>query len=338
MSSGTIYTRVYSKRNAAQLISAKGPQGTLSHPQLLHEFRNHANKWNQEATALVSVSRRIIDTVNRAVHKHFIDDEPPEDIWIVFIKPKVTENESPPRIHAASDLAEQCGLSEPNKFLYEMVFEWSIPDTFVMHQVSLQTLMSRGLLRDYPFGNGLYTTAELRCLIAEDFRQSDAVNLGLYLGFFAQKFGARAPIRWLPEQLFRDCMRMTDEVDFDCWITQHTIDEVLTDWWLIHCDFISDYEEFEDWKEIMKDCINEGVIEFGEEWDDAEEDDLEMIIARDKLEARNRGIKAQIEEYANIGMQYRPNSGPVTGGYRDTTESDTADSSRSTHQTLLKNS
>lgn len=298
MSSDTIYTRVYSKRNAAQLISAKGPQGTLSHSHLLHEFRNHANKWNQEATALVSVSRRIIDTVNRALHKHFTDHEPPEDIWIAFINPKVTGNESPPRIHAASDLAEQCGLSEPNKFLYEMVFEWSIPDTFVMHQVSLHTLMSRGLLQDYLFRDGLYTTGELRCLIAEKFRQSHPMDIGYYLAFFTKMFGARAPLRWLPEQLFRDCMRMTDEVDFDCWITQSTIDEVLLDGWLISSNFEYDYEEFEEWKKIMTDRIVESVTDFGLEWNGADEDDMEMIIARDELEAKHREIEAQIEKYA----------------------------------------
>jgi hypothetical protein len=40
-------------------------------------------------------------------------------------------------------LAEKCGDPEPNKFSHEVVFEWAIPEKYVVHKVSLQTLMKR---------------------------------------------------------------------------------------------------------------------------------------------------------------------------------------------------
>jgi hypothetical protein len=144
MAQGKIYTRVYSNTSPRQLVSGKGAKGSsLSRTQLRNEFRNHSVLRSQTPTALVSVSDRIIDTVKRAYEKHYIGNESPADIWIVFIKvPAATED---PKIHPAFKLAEECGLPEPNLRYHEFVFEWAIPDEYVLHKVSLQTLMDRGL-------------------------------------------------------------------------------------------------------------------------------------------------------------------------------------------------
>ena len=150
MANRTIYTRAYSKSSAGQFVSARGPKGdALSDTALVEEFRNHAKKRNLEPTALVSGSDRIVDTLKRAFDKHYGDDdrdrESAADIWIAFIEVPPTINETTTRIHSAKKLAEKCELSDPNKYSYEVVFEWAIPEKYVVHKVSLQTLMKREL-------------------------------------------------------------------------------------------------------------------------------------------------------------------------------------------------
>lgn len=81
MANRTIYTRAYSKSSAAQLVSAKGPIGDPSSATTLREeFRNHANPWNRQPTALVSGSDRIVDTLKRAFEKCYKDGEWPAAI------------------------------------------------------------------------------------------------------------------------------------------------------------------------------------------------------------------------------------------------------------------
>lgn len=146
MANRKIYTRVYSKGSAGQLASAKAPKGDpLSRTALCNEFRKHANRDNREPIALVSVSDRIVDTVKRAFEKHYKDGESLADIWITFIEVPAIIHGTPARIHATRSLAEERELPEPNVFYHEFVFEWAIPETYVLHTVSLQTLMNRGL-------------------------------------------------------------------------------------------------------------------------------------------------------------------------------------------------
>jgi hypothetical protein len=145
MASSRIYTRVYSNSSDGKLVSAKGPKvDALTDTALLEEFRNHAIKRNRKPTALVSGSDRIVDTLQRAFSKHN-DGEPPAEIWIAFIEVPSTTNQSLTRIHSAKELAERCGHPNPNLFYHEVVFEWAIPEDYVLHRVSLQTLLQRGI-------------------------------------------------------------------------------------------------------------------------------------------------------------------------------------------------
>ena len=146
MANRTIYTRAYSKSSVGQFVSAKAPKGDpLSYTALLKGFRNHAKKWNREPMALVSGSDRIVDTLKRAFDKHYEDGESSAEIWIVFIEVPPTINETATRIYSAKELAETCELPEPNLFSHEVVFEWAIPEKYVLYEVSLQSLMKRGL-------------------------------------------------------------------------------------------------------------------------------------------------------------------------------------------------
>ena len=118
MANRMIYTRAYSKSSVGQFASAKAPKGDpLSYTALLEEFRNHANKWNREPTALVSGSDRIVDTLKRAFDKHYEDGESSVEIWIAFIEVPPTINETATRIHSAKELAEKCELPEPQFIL-----------------------------------------------------------------------------------------------------------------------------------------------------------------------------------------------------------------------------
>ncbi|TLS25376.1 hypothetical protein PpBr36_06810 [Pyricularia pennisetigena] len=81
---------------------------------LIWDFENHSRQHNRLPTSLVSTSSRIIDTLQRAFNKHFKDEEPLSDIWILFIQvpPEVVQNEHNNQIRHAMRLAEDIGWPE----------------------------------------------------------------------------------------------------------------------------------------------------------------------------------------------------------------------------------
>lgn len=185
---------------------------------------------NREPTALVSVSECIVDTLQRAFDKHHRLGEPAADIWAVFVRLPagvvVTgdddhHNERPttivaPRIHPAESLAQDlCKLKHPSaqELGHEFVFEWAIPESYVLHKVSLETLIGRGFTWEILTGeqySGHFSTEELRCRLAEHFWLSrrHPWQLGVDLAAsFAIAFGGRAPLDWLGCQFFSDCLR-----------------------------------------------------------------------------------------------------------------------------------
>ncbi|KAL8882607.1 MAG: hypothetical protein Q9215_004064 [Flavoplaca cf. flavocitrina] len=299
MANRTIYTRVYSKSSVGQFVCAKAPKGDpLSDTALLEEFRNHANEDNREPTALVSGSDRIVDTLKRAFDKHYKKCESSAEIWIAFIEIPPTTNETATRIHSAKELAEKCELPEPNLLFHEVVFEWAIPDKYLLHEVSLQTLMKREL-QEHCFLQP--STAEARCYIARELQRHGPWEIGVTLGSFARKFGAGAPLNWVSHQLFHDCVwaKMMDDdtvrlnyehghteiVDFQFFCDlDDGIDTSLCDWWLSDIDFFLDYEEFKQWREVIEDSMTWDLIEFRETWHDVDYDGtIKELSAKEKL-------------------------------------------------------
>lgn len=301
----TIYTRAYSKSGARQFVSAKGPKGNpLSDTALAEEFQNHADKWNRKPTALVSGSDRIVDTLKRAFDKHYEDGESSADIWIAFIEVLPTVNETTTRIHSAKELAEKCELSDPNKFSHEVVFEWAVPEEYVLHKVSLRTLLERGLQEHYflqPSTPEVRSTKEVRYYTARDLQRHDPWEIGITLGVFAQKFGARAPLDWISHRLFRDCVRakiLNDDVVRLNYAHEHTgivdftffcdldngIETALYDWWLSNIDFFLDWEDFREWRDVTEDSMAWDLIEFWETWHDVDCDGtIKELSAKEKL-------------------------------------------------------
>jgi len=328
MANRTIYTRAYSKSSVGQFVSAKAPKGDpLSYTALLEEFRNHANIRNREPTALVSGSDRIVDTLKRAFDKHYKDGESSAEIWIAFIEVPSTINETAARIHSAKELAEKCELPEPNLFSHEVVFEWAIPEKYVLHEVSLQTLMKREL-QEYYFLRP--STAEVRDCTARELQRHGPWEIGVTLGFFARKFGVRAPLNWVSHQLFHDCVRAkivdddvvrlnyayghTEIVDFQFFCDlDDGIDTNLCDWWLSDIDLFLEYEEFKEWREVIEDSMTWDLIEFWETWHDVDYGGtIKELSAKEKLsydEEKNKLLvehekkKAVIEaEAVKIGL------------------------------------
>ena len=328
MSKQTIYTRAYSNSSAGRLVSAKASTGgPLSYTALLEEFRNHAEKWNPEPTALVSGSDRIVDTVKRAFDKHYKDGEPSAEIWIAFIKVPPTIDETTTRIHSAEDLAEKCELPRPSRFAHKVVFEWAIPEKYVLHVVSLQTLMKRKLQEDWFLQP---STAEGRCFIARELQGNSPWEIGVTLGFFARKFGARAPLNWVSHQLFHDCVLAkilhddvveltyvqgrTEIVDFQFFCDlDDGIDTSLCDWWLSDIGFFQNNERFKEWRELTEDSMTRDLFELWETWHDVDYDGtikelsvkekLSYDEQKSKLLAEHEKTKAAIEvEAVEIGL------------------------------------
>ena len=328
MANPTIYTRAYSKSSAGQFVAAKAPRGDpLSDTALFEEFQNHANKWNREPTALVSGSDRIVDTLKRAFNKHYKDGEPSADIWIAFIEVPPTINETTTRIHSAKELAQKCEFPEPNLFSHEVVFEWAIPKKYVLHEVSLRTLMRREL-QEHCFLQP--STGEVRRCTAREFHRQGPWEIGVALGFFARKFGARAPLNWILNQLFHDCVRarIVDDdlvrlhyahghieiVDFQFFRDlDDGIDTSLCDWWLSDIDFFLDCEEFKESRDMTEDSMTWDLIEFWETWHDVDRDgtikelsakeNLSYDMEKNKLLVEHEKKRAAIEaEAVKIGL------------------------------------
>ena len=333
MANRTIYTRAYSKSSVGRFVSAKGPKGDpLSSTALIEEFRNHAKKRNRKPTALVSASDRIVDTLKRAFDKHYGPGESSAEIWIAFIEVPPTINETATRIHSAKELAGKCKLPEPNSFYHEVVFEWAIPEKYVLHEVSLQTLMEREL-QEHCFlqPSTLETsTLEVQRYTAGELQRHGPWEIGVTLGFFARKFGARAPLNWVSHQLFHDCVPAeimdddvvrlkyahghTEIVDFQFFCDLNDgIDTSLCDWWLSDVDLFLDYEEFKEWREVTEDSMTWDLVEFWETWHDVDYDGtIEELSAKERLsydEEKNKLLighekkRVAIEaEAINIGL------------------------------------
>jgi hypothetical protein len=326
MANSTIYTRVYSDGSAGKLASGRGSAGDpLTHSQLLSEFEAHKELSNRIPTALVSVSDRIIDTLNRALTKYYHDDEHPSDIWVAFIEVPNPKPESV-RLHSARLLAEQCGEPNTERFSHEFLFEWAIPKEYRSHLVSLETLMGRwqgSLIMDHVriLEYSPSTTKALKNTIAEllgsvDDR-CDPWEIGEVLADFATTFGARAPLNWIVYRLFVDCVS-TDE--FDDYLIQlkfssdHSIiiDVVnleqgataILEEWSERIIFSTDHDNLKEWKDAVEGEIEWDVDMFMDTWCDMWEQFPESCDeAWNELSAKHGERRAAIErEAVRIGF------------------------------------
>ncbi|KAL8661500.1 MAG: hypothetical protein Q9168_008379 [Polycauliona sp. 1 TL-2023] len=272
MAGPPIYTRTYSASSAGQLAAAKTPRGgCLSQAAILEEFRLHSDKENRTPTAFVSASDRIVDSVKRAFDKHYRDGESQAEIWIAFIAIPSTINKTAPRVHSAKELAKKCHYAEYNSFHHEVVFEWAIPEKYVLHKISLETLIDRGLHKGHfrPLSDPeIYmSTKAIRSHIAIEMEKNNVWETGLNLGCFAQLFGARAPLEWIAHQLFYDCVKVViKEVDIFLCDLDDAIDTSLYEWWLSDIDFLRRFEDHDEERAMIEDSMTWDWADFWEVW------------------------------------------------------------------------
>ena len=256
---GRYFYRCYSHSSAGGLISGKGPrQARPLGDNLLPEFINHLNLNTRKPTALVSVSSRMIDTLRRAFNKFHVAREDPSQIWIAFF---FVPNRDKHVYHHAEGLADILRMKDSSWLRHEYIFEWEIPKKYVIHEVSVETLMQRGfnmsefLVNDKRGGVTLPRIPELKKNFAKAILGSsdNAYEVGIYLGLLARSFGARSPLHQIILQLQLDCFRINtvnpdDQLfrfsyDDDFPAIENGVDEVLIDWWLTDPDFCVEYED-----------------------------------------------------------------------------------------------
>ncbi|KJK73710.1 hypothetical protein H634G_11010 [Metarhizium anisopliae BRIP 53293] len=308
-------------------LGVTGPK--LSRRLLLKNFSRHrisrkVQRFVPEyATALASASDRILDTLARSLHKHYVDGVPAEEIHIIFIQISESQRSGLP-VHSARELAEELQVDEPYRFHHEYVFEWAIPDECVVHTVTLKTLLNRGLSMEKFLLHGQFpTTRELSQAMAEDFfRDADAWEVGLQLGFFGRYFGANAPTNWIVNQLYWDMVvkvgyvlgepeyvrvRYPDgeEDHLDRHFLAHMkdgMDTCLIDWWLLDVDFVLAVREFEDWKDLQEELLLDSQIDFYLDWEENHHH-ADFVRAKKRLEEREMRLMASIEsESIRVGL------------------------------------
>lgn len=322
-------------------LGASGSRLSDNEKLLLHNFLLHCalpkrkadGLYLEHATVLVSVSNRVVDTLQRAFNKYYVDKEPPESIYIVFIRIPARKVPSA-AFHSAQNLAEKCGMRDADKFKHEFLFEWAIPDDFVVHSVSIKTLLDRGLtlkkllIKDQR-SLWLPPTAELCHGMADDiFRtDSDAWEIGLALGFFVRPFGARAPSCWIASQLFWDLIQSSPwgtlkylgipqsvkivsrggepghaAFSFVSQVTDGS-DTCLFDWWLLDDCFVLAFEEYKRWRSMQEESILDDCNDFYFPYRNLMIPSCGFAWAKASLERKQRRFMAEAEAVAiEIGL------------------------------------
>ncbi|KAL1591740.1 hypothetical protein SLS60_011739 [Paraconiothyrium brasiliense] len=304
---GNHFSRAHSDSSAGGLISGKGRRhGRFLGPDLYSEFVNHMRLRSMKPTALISVSNRLIDTLRRAFSKFYEDEEDPNQIWITFIHvPDVDKHV----YHHAEGLAKKWNCPNPSRLRYEYIFEWEIPEKYLIHKVSVQTLIERGFgMEEYLLDDALPLTSILRKEVAKRLLQPSVggYEIGLTLGLLARCFGARAPIRQIALQLLQDCshVRFIDHdvqmVSASYWDREvmhldfghfrdieDGIDTALYDWWLADPDFVYAYKEHCAWAiQIEEDLEREWDF-----WHEAKFDDDNIDVEKNERKKQQLQIK-----------------------------------------------
>jgi hypothetical protein len=269
------------------------------------------------------VSDRPIEALHRGLEKYYNLSEDPGRIWIVIIfVPDTDATKKSTGHHHAKKLAQQAEkMEDPNVFEYEYIFEWEVPEQYVEHRVSLQTLLDRGLdLCDYlDDTDHLPDLKTLRKEMTERLLNPSfsGYDIGRSLGRMARCFGARAPVYEIASQLLTDCPRRivvnhqyqytswagyAEPIDFEhfYWIMLG-IEEELSDRWLADHEFLLDYRAHCDWATNIKAKIQA-------RWDLYLEDIYEEVVSgaepemsdhyAQALQVREQQIDAEIEKAA----------------------------------------
>lgn len=318
--SSRLFYRAYSPNSAGDIVCGKAKTGLRpSHIDVTREFDKHRDIENRIPTALVSVTSSIIRAIKTAFNKHYKDGENPVGIWIVFIG---VPYQNADVYHSARKTAERFHGINPLWFKDEYLFEWEIPMEYVVHRVSVQTLIDRGLdMKEYCeeiWDKELYRrvsilprTAILRNRIANTVSDiSHSYNLfesHIHLAEMARAFGARAVCLNIPWEIFADCcvhssscptdfVQRYDAMREDCNI-------VLFDWWLNGDGFNDEYESHLEYVDHLQEIMTSQLVDLSGNMNGVSEDSAWFKKEYGILMKRNEEIKADIEASAvSIGL------------------------------------
>ena len=182
----------------------------------------------------------------------------------------------------------------------------------MLHEVSLQTLIKRGF-QEHRFLEA-DDTRKVRRYIADGFHYQSPWEIGITLGFFAQTFGARAPLDWIAHQLFHDGIRAktinddvvqldyahghTEIVDFQYLVDlDDGINTCLYDWGLTEPELILDYEEFDEWRAVTEDSMIDDLIGFWETWHDVDCDGTVIELSAEEELSWNEAMEALLDRH-----------------------------------------
>ncbi|CCD55448.1 hypothetical protein BofuT4_P158440.1 [Botrytis cinerea T4] len=318
--SSRLFYRAYSPNSAGDIVCGKSKTGLRpSHIDVTREFDKHRDIENRIPTALVSVTSSIVRAIKTAFNKHYKDGENRVGIWIVFIRVPYQDADA---YHSARKIAERFHGINPLWFKDEYLFEWEIPMKYVVHRVSVGTLVDRGLdMKEYCEEiwdreldrrvSILPRTAILRNRIANTVCD---VSYGhhlfeshVYLAEMARAFGARVFCLNIPWEIFADCcvhsyscptdfVQRYDAMQEDCNI-------VLLDWWLIGDVFNDEYESHLEYADELQEIMKSQWVELSGNMNDTSEDSAWFKEEYEKLMERNEEIEAEIEANAvRIGL------------------------------------
>ena len=150
----------------------------LSERDLLSQFDYHRDRDSKHPTALISVTDRPLEALNRALGKYYTEKK--DQIWIICVEVPETDKKNGP--HHAQRLAVKRKV-ESNKFRHEYLFEWEIPEDYISRIVPVQEFLNRGIEKMMPLeydGEGVRFST-LRDAFREEILTSDPYGTGRWL-------------------------------------------------------------------------------------------------------------------------------------------------------------
>ncbi|KAK0303245.1 hypothetical protein LTR82_017625 [Friedmanniomyces endolithicus] len=126
------------------------PKRNLSNEELLLEFEDHRKDWQKSPTALVSTTTNFLRFIHLAFKK-LIQEKAADEIQIMFIVPNYDKHI---QLYSGKDLASQLRSPDvdPLDYQYEYLFEWHIPESTIVHEITMATLVRRGFNLKYICG------------------------------------------------------------------------------------------------------------------------------------------------------------------------------------------
>ncbi|CAI7622660.1 unnamed protein product [Penicillium glandicola] len=219
---------------------------------------------NKRHTALVSVTDRPIEALHRAFVKYNNLHDEADDIWIAIISVPVRGNDTS-LYHHAEDLALdlEMGLEESRKFRHEYLFEWEIPDQYVKHMVSVETLLDRGLNLDSYLAGGLLPDLQTFQRSMIDMFLDETLD-GYCVGKIAHNLLTDCPLwtsiddgtqycKWAIEYDSNTREYTVESVDLEyLWWISKGISEALFDSWLVDSPFVEESIAHAKWSKRLR--------------------------------------------------------------------------------------